>query len=445
MKKLFGTDGVRGEANVVITAELSYKIGAALAIVLSEEQKKPLILVGRDPRLSGSMIAGALMSGICAYGGECLSLGILPTPAVSSLVRRRQASAGIVISASHNPFYDNGIKIFGGDGRKISDETEARIEEIVAQSEFPPVKTGAEIGNIHYDKKAGLEYVEELKKNFPNDLSRFKLVVDCANGATSKFAAELLHSLGAEVVAINNEYNGININEECGSTKPASMKNRVWKEVADLGIAYDGDGDRVIFADGVGNIVDGDCIMAIIASYLKEKGELTDNRLVITVMSNLGLRLAMEERGIDVSATNVGDKNVFYEMDKTGAVIGGEQSGHIILSRYNPTGDGMLTSLMILKIMLETGKSLTELSKVMKCLPQVLINVTVNRRDAWETDEKVKAAIAKAEKAIGEKGRVLLRPSGTEPLLRLMGEGPEEEALGKIMEELAETVVAALQ
>ncbi len=440
MKKLFGTDGVRGEANKVLTPSLSFEIGAALALVLKRQYSRPAILVGRDTRLSGSMIAGALMSGICAYGGENISLGIVPTPAVSNLIRDREAAAGIVISASHNPFQDNGIKIFGSDGRKIPDELEAEIERIVAEKDFPPLCTGSDIGNIVYDKFAGQEYVNKLKKNFPLDLSRFKLVVDCANGATSKFATDLLSSLGADVVPINKDYDGVNINENCGSTKPGTMKDTVWREVADLGIAYDGDGDRVILADGVGNIVDGDVIMAIIANYLKNKGQLTDNRLVVTVMSNLGLKIAMEKAGIDVSITAVGDKNVFAEMDKTEAAIGGEQSGHIILSRYSPTGDGMLTSLMILQIMLDTGESLAELSKIMTPLPQILENITLTQRGQWDENQAIKEAVARAEKILGENGRILIRPSGTEPLLRVMGEGPDEKELRCVIDDLVAVI-----
>ena len=445
MKKLFGTDGVRGEANKVVTPSLAFEIGAALALVLQEKQPKPTVLVGRDTRLSGSMIAGAIMAGVCAYGGEIVSLGIVPTPAVSTLVRDRDAAAGIVISASHNPFQDNGIKIFGSDGRKLSDDLEAKIEQIVMEKRLPELCTGADIGHIVYDKYAGAEYINRLKKHFPIDLSRFKLVVDCANGATSDFAVEMLTSLGADVIAINKDYDGININENCGSTQPDTMKDTVWREVADMGIAYDGDGDRVILADGVGNIVDGDCIMAIIAHYLKSKGQLADNRLVVTVMSNLGLKLAMEKAGIDMSITAVGDKNVFTEMDKTGAAIGGEQSGHIILSQYTPTGDGMLTSLMILQIMLDTGESLAELSKIMTQLPQVLVNVTVAQREQWSTNQQVQAAVAKAEAALGANGRILIRPSGTEPLLRVMGEGPDAASLKQIIDELVAVIKKELK
>lgn len=445
MKKLFGTDGVRGEANKVVTPGLAFEIGAALALVLKKQKDKPVVLVGRDTRLSGSMIAGSIMSGVCAYGGEIVSLGIVPTPAVSTLVRDREAAAGIVISASHNPFQDNGIKIFGSDGRKLPDETEAEIEKIVNEKAFPQLCTGEDIGNIIYDKYAGEEYVNRLKKHFPLDLSRFKLVVDCANGATSDYAADMLISLGADVISINKDYDGININENCGSTKPATMKETVWKEVADMGIAYDGDGDRVILADGVGNIVDGDGIMAIIANYLKNKGELSNNRLVVTVMSNLGLKIAMEQAGIDLSITPVGDKSVSEEMDRTDAAVGGEQSGHIILSKYTPTGDGMLTSLMILQIMLDTGDSLAELSKVMTPLPQVLENVTVAKRDQWCDNTTIKEAIAKAEEILGDKGRILIRPSGTEPLLRVMGEGPDAEELEKIIQQLVAVIKEELK
>ncbi len=449
MKKRFGTDGVRGEANVVLTPTLAYEIGAALSLILADamehKEEKPTILIGRDTRISGTMLEGALVAGICAYGGNAVTLGIIPTPAVSSLVRERNASAGVVISASHNPFYDNGIKIFGADGRKLPDTMEEKLEKFLDQKDFPPLKRGNEIGCLVYDKKGGEDYIARLKRLFPMDLSRFKLVVDCANGATSDYAVAMLSSMGARVIPINKDYDGVNINEECGSTKPASMKSTVWNEVADMGIAYDGDGDRVIMADGVGNTVDGDMIMAIIANYLKENDMLPDHRLVVTVMSNLGLRLAMKERGITLSETKVGDKNVMVEMDRTGAVIGGEQSGHIILSKYNPTGDGMLTSLMVLQIMLETGKSLAELSKIMTPLPQILRNVTVGRRDDWDKEPKVLEAVKKAETRLGDTGRILIRPSGTEPLLRVMGEGPDEKELGKVLDELVSVMISVLQ
>jgi phosphoglucosamine mutase len=433
MKKQFGTDGVRGEANDKLTPALAYRVGAALTLILKKETERPLIVVGRDTRLSGDMLEGALAAGVAAYGGILLKLGIIPTPAVSCFVRECGADAGVVISASHNPFWDNGIKIFGADGRKFPDRSEDEIETLLAAEELPPACRGEKIGYVRDNPAGGRDYLDRLKKFFPLDLSGFRLVVDTANGSTSDFAPSLLRDLGAEVIAMNTDYDGVNINDHCGSTKPEAMTRKVLDTGADVGIAYDGDGDRLIMADHEGTIVDGDKAMAVMATYLKEKGELAGDRLVVTVMSNLGLKLAMEKAGIVLSETSVGDKNVMAEMDRAGAVLGGEQSGHLILSQYNPTGDGILSSLMILKIISETGKSLKELASVMTALPQRLYNITVGRRDEWSENEAVMKSVAEAEAALSGRGRILIRPSGTEPLLRVMGEGPDEEELDTIL------------
>lgn len=436
MKKQFGTDGVRGEANKKLTPTLAYRIGMALTAILKKETPRPVIAVGRDTRLSGDMLEGALGAGIAAQGGIMERLGIIPTPAVSAYVRREKAAAGIVISASHNPFWDNGIKIFGADGRKFPDEQEAAIEAMLGEDAFPALAERDEIGFVRNCPRGGKDYIEQLKAYFPLDLSGYRLVVDTANGATSDYAPALLRDLGAEVIAMSTHYDGVNINENCGSTKPAAMAQKVKDVHGDIGIAYDGDGDRLILADHNGDIVDGDRTMALIAKYLKEKGELAENRLVVTVMSNLGLKLAMEELGVEISETAVGDKNVMVEMDRSGAVIGGEQSGHLILSRYNPTGDGILSSLMVLKIISEKGRSLQELASVMTPLPQILYNITVSRRDDWTTNDAVQAVICKAEEKLSGVGRILIRPSGTEPLLRVMGEGPDKEELDGILKEI---------
>lgn len=436
MKKQFGTDGVRGEANQKLTPELAFHIGMALTSILKQETEQPLILVGKDTRLSGDMLEGALAAGITAQGGIMGALGIIPTPAVSALVREEQAAAGIVISASHNPFWDNGIKIFGADGRKFPDDKEAAIEEMLAEGNYPEYRQKGEIGFVRSMPEGGKRYIQRLKEFFPLDLKNYRLVIDTANGATSDYAADLYRQLGAEVIAVNFNYNGININDNCGSTKPAAMAAKVLEVGADLGIAYDGDGDRLILADHEGNIVDGDKTMALMAKYLKDKGELAENLLVVTVMSNLGLKLAMKELGIDIAETAVGDKNVMVEMDRSGAVIGGEQSGHLILSRYNPTGDGILSSLMVLKVLTETGKTLKEAASIMTSLPQILHNITVERRDEWNQNRRILAAIAEADAKLGSTGRTLIRPSGTEPLLRVMGEGPDEAALEEILQEI---------
>lgn len=436
MKTQFGTDGVRGEANKKLTPALAYRIGMALTAILKKEIVRPVIAVGRDTRLSGDMLEGALAAGITAQGGIMERLGIIPTPAVSAYVRREKASAGIVISASHNPFWDNGIKIFGADGRKFPDDKEAAIEAMLNEDAFPVLAERGDLGFVRDCPRGGKDYIKQLKDYFPLDLSGYRLVVDTANGATSDYAPDLFRELGAEVIAMSTDYDGININENCGSTKPNAMAQKVKDVHGDIGIAYDGDGDRLILADHNGDIVDGDCTMALIAKYLKEKGKLAENRLVVTVMSNLGLKLAMRELGIELSETAVGDKHVMMEMDRSGAVLGGEQSGHLILSCYNPTGDGILSSLMVLKIIAEKGKSLKELASVMTPLPQILYNITVAHRDDWETNEAVQAAIKSAENKLSGTGRILIRPSGTEPLLRVMGEGADREELDEILKDI---------
>lgn len=440
MKKQFGTDGVRGEANEKLTPALAYRIGAALAGILKKEISRPVIAVGRDTRRSGDMLEGALAAGITAQGGVMRRLGVIPTPAVSSYIRRHNLGAGIVISASHNPFYDNGIKIFGADGRKFPDDKEDRLEAILAEDAPPVLCRREEIGWVEDCPEGADEYLQRLGDFFPLDLSGYRLVVDTANGATSDYAPKLLRGLGAEVITMNCDYDGLNINRNCGSTKPEGMAAKVLAVGADIGIAYDGDGDRLIMADHTGAVVDGDMAMGLMAKYLKEKGELKENRLVVTVMSNLGLKLAMKKLDIELSETAVGDKNVMTEMDRTGAVLGGEQSGHLILSQYNPTGDGILSSLMVLKIMDETGKSLKELAGVMTPLPQILYNITVSRRDEWNTNERVQAAIRNAELSLSGKGRILVRPSGTEPLLRVMGEGPDTAELDCILKDILATM-----
>ena len=446
MQKFFGTDGVRGRAGETITAQLACTIGAALATILYRESgERPRIMIGRDTRISGTMLEQALAGGICAGGGEALLLGVIPTPAVSGLVRAENAQAGVVISASHNPFDDNGIKIFGADGRKFDDAKEAEIEAYLRGEKQLPALTGGDIGFVTAYPGGAAHYMQTLLRRFPLDLSGLKLVVDTAHGATSDFAATLFEQLGATVVAMFHRYDGLNINENCGSTKPEAMAKAVRTHGADLGVAYDGDGDRLILADREGNLIDGDRILALLAVYLKDKGELAEDLLVVTVMSNMGLRLAMQEHGIRIADTKVGDKHVMAEMDRQGGVLGGEQSGHIILSRYNPTGDGMLTSLLVLQVMRETGKSLAELAAVMTPLPQINVAVRVSRRDEWQSDPAVQAAVQDAEQRLQPKGRILIRPSGTEPVLRVMGEGEDELVLRQAIDRLVTVIEKALK
>lgn len=445
MSKQFGTDGVRGEANRKLTPQLAFSIGMALTAILKAADKEhPVIMLGKDTRLSCDMLEGALAAGICAQGGILMSLGIIPTPAVSALVREENADAGVVISASHNPFYDNGIKIFGADGRKFPDDREAAIEAMMEKGDYPALAQRENIGRVIAYAGGGKAYIDRLKGIFPLNLTGLKIVVDTAHGATSDYAPKLFVEFGAEVVALHDDYDGVNINDGCGSTKPGAMAAKVKEVGADLGIAYDGDGDRLIMADHAGNIVDGDMAMALMAKYLKTQGELGENRLVVTVMSNLGLILAMQELDIELLVTAVGDKNVMVAMDQTGAVLGGEQSGHLILSQYNPTGDGILSSLMVLKIMTETKKTLKELASVMSPLPQILYNITVKHIDAWQDNAAVAAAISKAELKLGQNGRILIRPSGTEPLLRVMGEGKDVTELENILQDIITVINAEL-
>lgn len=445
MTKYFGTDGIRGEANVLLTPTLAYQTGLALSQILREEgQKNPRVLVGRDPRRSGPMLESALASGICAGGGEVQLLGIIPTPAVSYLVRQEKAAAGVVISASHNAYYDNGIKIFGADGRKLAESLERRLETWLTAEEAIPLALREEIGTIDCRQEGAKLYCDHLYRCFPLTLTGRKFVVDMAHGATAGYADALLRELGAEVVALHGEPDGVRINEQCGSTKPQRMAAAVPATGAEAGIAYDGDGDRLIMADAAGTIVDGDQLLGIIARHLLTKGELSPPRLVVTVMSNLGLRRAMASAGIALSTTAVGDKYVMAEMDRSGAIVGGEQSGHIILSQYNPTGDGVLTSLMILHIMTETRRSLRELAAAIPLLPQQTVNIRVKRREEWRENEAVQAAIAAARQTLGGEETVLVRPSGTEPLLRVTGQGPDDEILNATMHTLVETIKEAL-
>lgn len=440
MTKLFGTDGVRGEVNQLLTAKLAYAIGADFTHILKEAHTNPKIFVGRDTRLSGPMLAAALFAGISNTGGDVYDLGIIPTPAVSALVRGEKAQAGIVISASHNPFYDNGIKIFGADGKKLADTMEERLEAMLTENIEPPGAVRENIGRIlPYPHGAEL-YLRHMKERFPLNLAGMKIVLDTANGATSDYAESLLNEMGANVFPLSKAYDGININEECGSTKPNAMLSAVKKLGADIGIAYDGDGDRLILGDENGRLVDGDQIMAIIADHFKKQGLLEQNTLVVTVMSNLGLRLAMQERDIHIEETPVGDKYVMRKMEECGAIIGGEQSGHIILSRFNPTGDGMLSSLVILDIMTKTGKTLGQLAEIMQPLPQILQNIGLTDREGWQENDRILQAISVAENRLAGTGRLLVRLSGTEPLLRIMGEAKDKVELESVINELAEII-----
>ncbi|PZM94987.1 MAG: phosphoglucosamine mutase [Actinobacteria bacterium] len=444
MGRLFGTDGVRGRANSELTPELALSVAIAAAQTLAESHRHrpPLAVVGRDPRASGEMLEAAVVAGLTSAGANVLRVGVLPTPGVAYLVGATEADFGVMLSASHNPMPDNGIKLFAAGGHKLPDEVELRIEERVAAngSAAWARPTGRDIGRVRDLPCAAERYVQHLVAAAPHRLDGIKVVVDCANGAASEVAPAAYRAAGAEVIAINAEPDGLNINDRCGSTHLDAIRAAVVEHGADLGIAHDGDADRCLAVTADGEEVDGDQIMAILAIAMREAGTLTGNTLVTTVMSNLGLRLAMSRVGIQLVETKVGDRYVLEELRASGYALGGEQSGHIVMPAYATTGDGVLTGLHLMSRMAATGKSLAELASVMTKLPQVLINVPVGDRVAGAAAPEVRAVAEQAEAELGENGRVLLRPSGTEPLVRVMVEAGSVEIAREIAERIAKTV-----
>lgn len=443
-KKLFGTDGVRGVANIhPMTTEMAMQLGRAAAYVFKDNNKRNRIVIGKDTRLSGYMIENALAAGICSMGVDVLLVGPLPTPGIAFITASMRADAGVVISASHNPYQDNGIKFFSHDGFKLPDERELRIEELIFSKKIDSLRpTAAEVGKAFRIDDAQGRYIVFLKHSFPRDLDLkgLKIVLDCANGAAYKVAPAVLQELGAEVVPLGVSPNGTNINAGCGSLHPEIMSEAVREHRADLGIALDGDADRVIFVDEFGNEVDGDHIMAICATRMIEEKKLAKNTLVATVMSNMGLDIAVRKAGGKVVKTAVGDRYVVEEMLRHGYNLGGEQSGHMIFLDHNTTGDGMISALQVLAIIQRTGKRLSELAEVMIALPQVLLNVRVReRRDIGEVPE-VQKIIAAAAKKLGDTGRVLVRYSGTEPLLRVMLEGQDKYQITEMAHEIGAVI-----
>jgi phosphoglucosamine mutase len=446
MGRLFGTDGVRGRANADLTPELALSVAAAAATTLAEADRShpPLAVVGRDPRASGEMLEAAVVAGLTSAGANVLRVGVLPTPGVAVLTGELKADLGVMISASHNPMPDNGIKLFAAGGHKLPDEVEARIEAAHHDgSGHRRRPTGAGVGRVH-DVLDGLEhYVSHLVSTTPHRAEGLTVVVDCANGAASDVAPEVYRQVGATVIAINAEPDGININDRCGSTHLEPLRAAVLEHGADLGVGLDGDADRLLAVDASGEVVDGDQIMAILALAMREAGALTADTLVATVMSNLGLRLAMSRAGIRLVETKVGDRYVLEELRAGGFALGGEQSGHVVMPAHATTGDGVLTGLHLLARMASTGRSLADLASVVTRLPQVLINVSVGDRSTGSAAPSVAAAVAAAEAELGETGRVLLRPSGTEPLVRVMVEAPTETTARAVAEKIAEEVRAA--
>lgn len=442
MGKLFGTDGIRGVANREITAEMAYRMGlAATAYFGQHTDAQPIILIGRDTRISGQMLESALAAGICAAGGKAILLGVIPTPAVAYLARKLGAQAGVVISASHNVFSDNGIKFFGGDGYKLPDAIEAELEEMLLEGLDKIAKPiGERVGTIEHRTDLREDYIQYALSTVQGKLDGMKIVVDCANGSSYQVTPDVLTRLGAEVIVLNNAPTGININDNCGSVHLESLQVAVKEHGADMGIAHDGDADRCLTVDENGEVVDGDHMMAICALKLQQEGKLADNTLVATVMSNIGLHQAMKKAGIRIEVTPVGDRYVLENMRANGYVLGGEQSGHIIFSKVATTGDGLVTALQIVQAVAHSGKKLSELSACMVTFPQLLVNVRVKTKAGWETNEAIAQAIREGEEALGDTGRILVRPSGTEQLIRVMAEGPTAEVLDTIVGKIADVV-----
>lgn len=448
MSRLFGTDGVRGVANKELTPLLAMQLGQAGASVLTKETShKPTIMVGCDTRISGDMLANALMAGVCSVGANAVYVGVVPTPAVAYLTRKNHMDAGVVISASHNPVEFNGIKFFDANGYKLPDAMEDEIEAIIKNDmkdlAFP---TGTEIGSITYRTDAREDYVKHATEAIPVDLHGMKIVADCAEGASYYTSVEALKLLGADVVAIHNNPDGTNINAGCGSTHMEELMERVKAEKADVGLAFDGDADRLLAVDEKGNKVDGDQIMGIVGNYLKEQKKLKKDTIVATVMSNLGFFLMGEKQGIHMEQTKVGDRYVLERMRQIGANLGGEQSGHVIFLDENTTGDGLLSALHLLQVLVDTKKPLSVLATIMEVLPQALVNAKVpnDKKNSYMENPQIADAIDALTKKFAGEGRVLIRPSGTEPLVRVMIEGRDQNRIQEEAEKLAALIESAM-
>ncbi|KRL94898.1 phosphoglucosamine mutase [Limosilactobacillus equigenerosi] len=438
--KYFGTDGVRGVANQDLSPELAFRVGRAGGYVLTRhsERKQPQVLVARDTRISGQMLENALVAGLLSVGIEVLRLGVVTTPGVAYLVRAQEADAGVMITASHNPIEYNGIKYFGNDGFKLSDEMEAEIEQILdAPTDDLPRPAAEGLGTVDDYLEGALKYTSFLEQTISTDLSGLKIVVDAANGATSAFVSQLFADLNVDAIQINSQPNGLNTNLDCGSTHPEGLQAAVVEHGADLGIAFDGDGDRCIAVDEQGNLIDGDKIMYVCGQYMEANGRLKEHTVVTTVMSNLGMYKALEANGMTSVKTKVGDRYVVEAMKEHGYNLGGEQSGHIIFLDHNTTGDGMLTALQLLQVVKTSGKTLSELASPVVTYPQELVNITVQDKQAAQQNPALLAVIAEVEDEMAGDGRVLVRPSGTEPLLRIMAEAPTEELVHYYVDKIA--------
>ena len=441
MGKYFGTDGVRGVANQELTPELAYRIGRCGGYVLTGNTKQPKVIIGRDTRISGGMLESALVAGLLSIGANVVRLGVVSTPTISYLTRQLGADAGVMISASHNPVEDNGIKFFAGDGYKLLDDTELEIEHLMdAEVDTLPRPVGGELGTVTDDPRAKFLYTEFLKSTVKSSFAGMKIVLDCAHGAAYELAPHIFRELGAEVVAIGVTPDGRNINAGCGSTHPEMLREEVLRVKADLGLSFDGDADRLIAIDGNGDEVDGDFVLAICGYAMKQAGSLKNDTIVTTVMSNIGFFKGVEAVGIQTARTAVGDRYVMEEMRRGGYNLGGEQSGHVIFLDYNTTGDGILSGLQLVDTIVQAEKPLHELKRIMRKYPQVLVNVRGVDKSQLKGNEAVSAVIRDVEQKLGDNGRVLVRPSGTESLVRVMAEGPDEAVVETYVHEIAEVI-----
>ncbi|WP_208440034.1 phosphoglucosamine mutase [Bartonella raoultii] len=442
VQKYFGTDGIRGKANSFpMTPDFAMKVGMAVGVLFRSQHQSRRVVIGKDTRLSGYMLENALVSGLTAAGMEVFLLGPVPTPAVAMLCRSLRADLGVMISASHNPFYDNGIKLFGPDGFKLSDDMEAKIEQLIDTDLSKSLASSAEIGYVKRVEGDIYRYIEYAKRTLPRDvrLDAVRIVVDCANGAAYKAAPRALWELGAEVFAIHDEPNGTNINQKCGSTDLSSLKRKVHEVRADVGIALDGDGDRVLIVDEKAQTVDGDQLIAVIAENWYKMGRLRCNGVVTTIMSNLGLERFLNSKGLDLIRTKVGDRYVVDAMRQKGYNVGGEASGHIVLSDFGTTGDGLVAALQILACMKESQSPMSQLCKRFEPVPQILKNVTIKDKNVLKKNP-VKTAIDQAEKRLGKEARLVIRASGTEPVIRLMAEGDARDVLDTVVTELMDVI-----
>ena len=440
MRKYFGTDGIRGIAGESLTADLSFKVGKALGKLLTEKKDHPKVVIGRDTRISCDMIEHALTAGLTSTGVNVMTVGTIPTPAIAYLTKTIETDSGIMISASHNPYQDNGIKIFGSDGFKLTDEEELEIESLIDNSELIKNASFEKIGKVYGGNELTQKYIQHIKQSITGDLSDVKIALDCANGATTGVASFIFGDLEADIETIGCQPNGVNINDNVGSTKIETISEFVKENNVDVGFAFDGDGDRVLAVDAKGNIVDGDKIMFILAKHLKEQGELKDNMVVSTVMSNIGFYKAIEENELQSVKTAVGDRYVVEEMRKNDYSLGGEQSGHIVLMNYATTGDGILTAVKLANIIKTSGKSLEELASEVNIYPQKLVNIKVVDKKAAMEDSDILAECEKVEKELEGNGRILLRASGTENLIRVMVEASSDELTDKYCEQVAKIV-----